>query len=193
CPAGCWQSLLPPSHSSRLQGLPSSLQAVPAVLFASAGQPALDPVQNSAGSHSPAEARQSAVVGRKASAGQEVLVPSQVSATSQSPAAGRHTAPAFPAGCWQSLLLPSHSSRLQGFPSPVQAVPLASFESGGQAGPDPGQSSARDAPPMSARQTALDGRKPSAGQGALVPSQVSAASQSPAAGRHTVPAFPAGC
>src|SRR5207253_1965790 len=193
CPAGCWQSLLPPSHSSRLQGLPSSLQAVPAVLFASAGQPALDPVQNSAGSHSPAEARQSAVVGRKASAGQEVLVPSQVSATSQSPAAGRHTAPAFSAGCWQSLLLPSHSSRLQGFPSPVQAVPLAAFESAGQSGPVPGQFSARSHSPAAARQTTLEGWKPSAGHAVLVPSQVSATSQSPAAARHTAPAFPAGC
>src|SRR5947199_6835393 len=193
CPAGCWQSLLPPSHSSRRQWLPSSLQALPAVLFASAGQPALDPVQNSAGSHSPAEARQSAVVGRKASAGQEVLVPSQVSATSQSPAAGRHTAPAFPAGCWQSLLLPSHSSRLQGFPSPVQAVPLASFESAGQSGPVPGQFSARSHSPAAARQTTLEGWKPSAGHAVLVPSQVSATSQSPAAARHTVPAVPDVC
>src|SRR5437879_7663154 len=35
--------------------------------------------------------------------------------------------------------------------------------------------------------------KASAGHAALVPSQVSATSQSPAAARHTVPALPAGC
>src|SRR5207253_2239130 len=44
-----------------------------------------------------------------------------------------------------------------------------------------------------ARQTVLDDRKPLAGQLVLVPVQVSAASQGPAAARHTVPAFPAGC
>src|SRR5206468_5270218 len=43
------------------------------------------------------------------------------------------------------------------------------------------------------RQTVLEGRKASAAQVVLVPLQVSAASQGPAAARHTVPAFPAGC
>src|SRR5207253_3183803 len=124
-PAGCWPALRLPSHSSRLQGLPSSVQAVPAVLFASAGHAALDPVQNSAGSHSPAAARQRLAVGRKPSQGQAVPVPSQVSASSQSPAAARHTVPAFPAACWQSLLLPSQVSAVHGLPSSVQVVPAA--------------------------------------------------------------------
>src|SRR5206468_10821878 len=79
-PSGFWQSSPLPSHSSRLHGLPSSVHAVRAALFASAGHAALDPVHNSAGSHSPAEARQHVVAGRKVSAGQAVLVPSQVSA-----------------------------------------------------------------------------------------------------------------
>src|SRR5436309_3515138 len=44
----------------------------------------------------------------RVSVGQVVLVPVQLSATSHSPAAERHTAPAFPAGCWQVTLVPSH-------------------------------------------------------------------------------------
>ena len=36
-PAGCWQELFTPSHWSRLQGLPSAVQAVPLAFFASAG------------------------------------------------------------------------------------------------------------------------------------------------------------
>src|SRR5439155_709245 len=137
-PAGCRQSWPLPSHSPRLLRLPSSVPAVPLASLVAALPTALDPVQNSAGSHSPAEARQSVVARRKVSAGQAVLVPSQVSAASQFPAAGRHTVPAFPAGCWQSLPLPSHSSRLHGLPSSVQAVPLAFFASAGQGGPVPG-------------------------------------------------------
>ena len=107
-PAGCWQKLLEPSHSSVLHGLPSSVQAVPAGLFASAGQLAEDPVQFSAGSHSPPEGRQVVVAGSNASAGHVVLVPVQFSSTSHGPAAARQRAPALPAGCWQALLLPSH-------------------------------------------------------------------------------------
>jgi hypothetical protein len=42
------------------------------------------------------------------SVGQTVSVPVQVSATSQTPATARHTDPAFPAGCWQVTLAPSH-------------------------------------------------------------------------------------
>src|SRR5439155_22135425 len=57
-PAGCWQASFVPSHSSRLHGLPSSVHAVPAGCFASAGQLGPFPGQFSAGSHSPAGARQ---------------------------------------------------------------------------------------------------------------------------------------
>jgi len=107
-PAGCWQASLEPSHSSVLHGLPSSVHAVPAALFASAGQLAADPVQFSAGSHSPADGRHVVVAGSKASVGQTLLVPGQLSATSQGPAAARQVAPALPAGCWQASLDPSH-------------------------------------------------------------------------------------
>src|SRR5207253_5428770 len=136
----------------------------------------------------PAEARQSVVAGRKVSAGQAVLVPSQVSAASQSAAAARHTAPALPAGCRQSSRLPSHSSRLHGLPSSVQAVPLAFFASAGQSGPLPGQLSAVSHSPAAARQTTFEGWKSSAGQLLPTPSQVSTASQAPAEARQTVPA-----
>src|SRR5207253_1506199 len=206
-PAGCWQSSPLPSHSSRLHGLPSSVQAVPLAFFASAGHAALDPVQNSAGSHSPAEARQSAVAGRRASAGQAVLVPSQVSATSQAPAAARHTAPAWPAGCREASRVASHSSGVRGLPSwvggvplgffasvvhglpsSVQVVPLDFFASAGQLGPLPGQLSAVSHSPAAARQTTFEDWKSSAGQLLPTPSQLSATSQAPAEVRQTVPA-----
>src|SRR5437867_1304001 len=58
-PAGCWQSTLVPLHWSRVQALPSSVQAVPlAFRGPSAGHVALEPVQVSGRSHSPAAARQ---------------------------------------------------------------------------------------------------------------------------------------
>src|SRR5437763_1136200 len=95
------------------------------------------------------------------SAGQAVVLPPQVSARSRAPAAPRHTAPLFPAGCAQVMVLPSHRSRVHGLVSAVHAVPADCLAS--------------------------------AGQVVLVPVQFSATSHSPAAARHTAPAFPAGC
>jgi hypothetical protein len=57
-PAGWVQKSLTPSHISRVQGLPSSVQGVPAGFSMSSGQSGLTPVQNSVLSHSPPEARQ---------------------------------------------------------------------------------------------------------------------------------------
>src|SRR5439155_17170679 len=65
-----------------------------AVLFASAGHDALEPVQDSAGSHTPAEGRQTVALDSKAFAGQAAADPLQASARSQSPAAGRQVVPA---------------------------------------------------------------------------------------------------
>jgi hypothetical protein len=107
-PAGCVQSSPDPSHSSALHGLPSSVHVVPLDFFASDGHAALEPVQLSARSHSPASARQMTLEGSKASAGQTMLVPVQVSATSQMPAAARQVAPALPGVCWQRFEVPSH-------------------------------------------------------------------------------------
>src|SRR3989454_448142 len=190
-PAGCWQALLVPLHWSRVQGLPSSVQAVPAGSFALVGQVVLVPVQVSTASHSSAAARhaapalpagcwqallvplhwsrvqglpssvQAVPAGSFALVGQVVLVPVQVSTASHSSAAARHTAPTLPGGCWQALLVPLHWSRVQGLPSSVQAVPAGSF--------------------------AL------VGQVVLVPVQVSTASHSSAAARHTAPTLPGGC
>ena len=67
--------------------------------MSSAGHAAAVPVQFSAGSHSPADDRQTTDDGSNASAGHVVLVPSHVSSTSHVPAEGRQTVPAFPAGC----------------------------------------------------------------------------------------------
>src|SRR5207247_9001150 len=133
--AGARHSFPTRRSSDLLHGLPSLVHAVPEGLFASAGQLGPFPGQFSAGSHSPAEARHTVLDGLKASAGQTVLEPVQLSSTSHTPAAARHTVPAFPAGCWQSTLLPSHSSRLHGLPSLVHAVPLGVFASAGQLGP----------------------------------------------------------
>ena len=153
-PAGCWQASLEPSHSSTVHGFPSLVHAVPAGLFASEGQFGPVPVQFSAGSHTPADARHWVKAERNPSAGQVVPEPVQVSTSSQGPAAARHTAPALPPGCWQLSLLPSHSSRLQGFPSLVQAVPGGCFASAGQTVLDPVQVSARSHSPAVGRHVA---------------------------------------
>src|SRR5712691_3313218 len=179
-----------PLHSSTVQALPSSVQDVPIVSTPSAGHVVLEPVQVSARSHSPAEARQMApafpAVCRHVpvsshssreqglpssehgvplallpSGGQTSSLPVHVSAASHSPADARHTVPAFPAGCVQLAPEPLHWSSVQGFPSLVHAEPFCS--------------------------------KASAGQLALEPVQLSARSHSPAEARQTVPALPTGC
>ena len=129
-PAGCWQASFVPSHSSVLHGLPSSVHAVPAGSLASAGHVALEPVQFSAGSHSPPDGRQTAVAGLKASLGHVLLDPVHSSSRSQSPAEARQTAPAFPGACWQKSLVPLQVSLVHGLPSSVQSEPLAFLASG---------------------------------------------------------------
>src|SRR5207253_2661546 len=64
-PAGCWQVTLVPLHWSRVQGLVSAVQAVPAALTASGGQVALVPVHVSWTSHSFTVARQTVLDGAK--------------------------------------------------------------------------------------------------------------------------------
>jgi len=59
----------------------------------------LVPLQLSAMSHEPADARQTVLEGSFASVGHAVLVPLQISTASQTPAAARQIVPAFPAGC----------------------------------------------------------------------------------------------
>jgi hypothetical protein len=98
-PAGCWQRPDAPPQRSSVQALPSSVQAVPVVLNASAGQAAVPVLQVSAMSHSPEAGRQTVAGGDRASAGQVVAVPEHTSAASQAPAAARQTAPALPAAC----------------------------------------------------------------------------------------------
>src|SRR6266550_1957738 len=118
-PGKCWQLVLVPLHVSAVQGLPSSVHAVPAGCFTSLGHVVLVPVQVSVASHSSTAARHSApalpagcwqellvplhwssVQGLVsavqavpdaflASVGQVVLDPVQVSATSHSPATAR--------------------------------------------------------------------------------------------------------
>jgi hypothetical protein len=182
-PAGCWQAALEPSHWSRVQGLLSSVHAVPLGLMTSAGQDVLEPVQVSCGSHTPVEARQivppfpagcwqvpleplhwsrvqgllSLVhvvpLGLMTSVGQVVLEPVQVSCGSHSPVEARQVVPAFPAGCWQAALEPLHWSRVQGLLSLVHVVPLGLNRSAGQLPLEPVQVSCGSHSPAEVRQT----------------------------------------
>jgi hypothetical protein len=65
--------------------------------------------------------------------------------------------------------------------------------SAGQFAVVPVQVSVGSHSPVVARQIVVGGRKLSAGQLGEIPLQSSSASHTPAPGRHTVPAFPAGC
>lgn len=125
---------------------------------------AFAPLQVSAGSHTPVDARHSVPVAILASAGQVAVPPAQVSAASQLPAAARQVAPAD---------MKMSAGQLTELPEQVSARSqlLAAAE----------------------RQVKPEGRKTSAGHGAVVPLQVSATSQPPAAAaRHSVFAATAG-
>src|SRR5213078_2801877 len=113
--------------------------------------------------------------------GQVVLVPVQLSARSHSLTAARHTVPAFPAGCWQTALLPLQVSVVHTLPSSVQTVPFALKVSLGQVVVVPSQVSATSHTPAAARQMAPAGWMASAGQAVLVSVQVSAMSHPPTA------------
>jgi hypothetical protein len=141
-----------------VQTLPSSVQAVPFVFFASVGHVADEPVHISTRSHSP-DAVRHVVPPLPAGCWHATFVPSHrssvqtfpssvhpvpfvffasvghvaddpvhVSARSHSPAAARQLAPALPAGCWQMLLVPLQVSVVQGFPSSVHTVPAGFSE-----------------------------------------------------------------
>ena len=103
------------------------MQLVDADAKPSAGHAPAVPVQVSATSHWPAEARHTVLEDANPSAGHVALVPVQFSATSQSPAAARHTVPAFPAGCVHAgaPTVPLHTSVVHGLASSVQPVPAA--------------------------------------------------------------------
>ena len=122
--------------------------------YVSAGQAALEPVQDSAVSQGVAEARHTVVEGRNVSVGHEVLDPVQLSVMSQGPAAARQRVPAFPAGCVHVALVPLQMSRVQTLLSLVQAVPFVLKRSVGQIVLAPVHSSSRSHSPAAARQTA---------------------------------------
>src|SRR5207249_35116 len=135
---------LVPLQVSLVQGLPSSVQAVPLATFASAEQLALFPGQKSSRSHSPTDARQSVSEDWNASFGHVELLPVHVSATSQTPAVARQAVPALP-GLWAQRGLPPvplQTSVVQTLPSSVQAVPDAFTVSFGHVELEPVQSSA---------------------------------------------------
>jgi hypothetical protein len=161
---------------------------VPAEKNASPGQMALDPVQVSATSHSPALARHVNDEGRKVSPGQVALDPEQVSATSHPPALGRHST-LDPRNTFvgQLTLDPVHVSATSQDPALARhSKPEGRRASVGHAGPEPGQNSATSQIPALARHSNVPGRNPSAGQTVLEPVQRSSRSQGPAAERQTV-------
>src|SRR5439155_39600 len=192
-PAACWQALFVPSHRSVVQTLPSSVHAVPDGVLASAGQLGPLPVHISAGSHSPAEPRQTTKLGSNMSAGQVLLVPAHISPTSHPPAAAFRVAPALPAACWQASLVPLHVSLVHGLPSSVHAVPLGCLASAEQLALLPGQKSSASHSSTAARQSTVEDLNASFGHVELLPVQVSATSQMPAAARQVAPPLPAGC
>jgi hypothetical protein len=77
------------AHTPAALQLPP-VQAVPTGAYAFAGQDATVPLQSSAGSQVPVEARQEKPDARSVSAGHAAAVPVHISATSQVPAAARH-------------------------------------------------------------------------------------------------------
>ena len=80
-----------PLQTSLVQGLESDVHDAPLALIMSEGHAALDPVQFSATSHGPAEARQTVDDDEKLFAGQLGPVPVQFSAGSHGPADARQT------------------------------------------------------------------------------------------------------
>src|SRR5207247_7171050 len=195
-PTGCVQAgeSRVPLHTSVVQGLPSSVQADPAALTASAGQVVLAPVQVSARSHS------LTVAGHTVPAWPAGCVRRGV------------------------LVLPLHVSVVQGLPSSVQAVPADLTALAGQVVLDPVQVSARSHSLTVARHTvpawpagclqrgllvlplhvsvvqtlpssvqAVPAALTVVGQVVLVPVQVWSRSHSLSAVWHDVPALPAGC
>src|SRR3989442_1704789 len=120
-----------------------------------------------------------------------ITAPGQVSATSHSFAAARHTVPALPAACRQLELVPSHVSVVQGLPSSAPAAPA--LPAGCWQGAVVPSDGCRVQGLVSAVHAVPVALLASVGQVALVPVQVSAMSQSPAAARQVAPALPAGC
>src|SRR5437899_1356877 len=121
---------MPLQLSARSHSLAAGRQT--AVLFASAGQLALVPVQNSDRSQMPAGARHCVVLGLRVSAGQSLAIPSQLSATSQAPAAGRQTAVVLASG-GQAALLPGQNSATSQTPAAARhSVVLGLKASAGQ-------------------------------------------------------------
>src|SRR5437773_1544131 len=152
-PGGCRQVVLAPSQVSVVQGSPSSGQAAP-VLPAGCVHVALVPLHTSAVQGLPSSV-QGVALDLKRSVGQPVLVPVQVSATSHPLTAARQTVVVLVfSGCWQSTLVPSHWSSVQGLPSSVHAVPFAfRAPSAGHVALVPVQVSGRSHSPAAARQT----------------------------------------
>jgi hypothetical protein len=148
----------------------------------------LDPVQFSATSHTPADARHTVVEGAKASAGQSALDPVQFSTSSQIPADVRHTVPdATNMSAGHAALEPVQLSATSHTPADArQTVPDDANMFAGQAALDPVQFSAVSHTSADGRHTVADDANMFAEQAALDPVQFSAVSQMPADARHTV-------
>src|SRR2546426_402971 len=192
-PAGCVHVALVPLHTSVVHALPSSVQVVPLALKASVGQAVVTPSQVSARSHSAAAARHTVPADLMASVGQVALVPVQFSAASQRSTAARQTVlEGRKALAGQVVLVPVQVSAASQGPAAarhtVPALPAGCV----QVALAPLQMSRVQTLPSSVHAVPFV-LKVSVGQVVLVPVQLSGRSHSPAAARHSVPAFPAGC
>src|SRR5436853_208319 len=154
-PIGWWHVASPPLQVSAVHGLVSAGQDVPCDFIASAGHAAVEPVQFSATSQTPAALRQTVEPGLNAFAGQSFPVPLHDSGRSQPPAAERHTAVLFASG-GHVALVPSQCSA--GSQAPAEARHSMSevlTMSAGQSSLVPSQDSATSQSPASGRQTAV--------------------------------------
>jgi hypothetical protein len=208
----------PSQFSAESQSPAGMRQTVVDANLTSAGQVAEAPVQASSRSHTPALARhavpalpagcvhvlelplqtsrvhtlpssaQTVLIACNPSLGQLSELPSQLSAASHAPLAARHSVPAITlASAGQLVDTPLQLSAVSQTPAtPRQTVPALPA----------GCVHALDAPSHTSRvhtlpssvQTLALARRTSLGQAMELPSQLSAASHSPFAGRHTLPA-----
>jgi len=181
------------SVASHAPPLEVPVQTVAAVANPSVGQSLLVPLQLSATSHCPADARHCVPAPSFASFGQAFAVPSHASTASQTPAAARHCVPAdFTASAGHAALEPVQVSATSQVSvaarQTVPALPAGCV----QATPVPSQISRVQTLPSSVQAVPADFLV-SDGQVALLPVQVSATSHSSAAARQTAPALPVAC
>src|SRR5437867_3655314 len=169
------------------------MKAPPALVKPSGGHAGSLPVQFSATSHGPATGRHTTLEDANPSGGHAAPEPVQFSATSQAPDTGRHsTVAGWNASAGHTVLVPVQFSSTSQEPAAGRQNATASAAECWEGSQRPSRSSTLQGL-TSLVHFMPAGAMPSAGQLVLVPVHVSVWSHSPAVGRQTAPAFPAGC